>query len=53
MEKDKISYYRDILINPVKECALYKPRFGHSKKNGYSLADFQSLSIEVMLSILG
>lgn len=43
MEKDKISYYRDILINPVKECALYKPRFGHSKKNGYSLADFQSL----------
>lgn len=35
--------YREILISPVRECANYSPKFGHTKDGGYSLSEFQSL----------
>ena len=41
-EKQKRKY-REILISPVRECANYSPKFGHTKDGGFSLAEFQSL----------
>jgi len=35
--------YREILIAPLRECALYTPKFGHSSSGGYSLEEFQRL----------
>jgi hypothetical protein len=35
--------YREILIAPLRECALYTPKFGHSSSGGYSLEEFQQL----------
>ena len=35
--------YRELLISPVRECANYSPKFGHTKEGGFSLAEFQSL----------
>ncbi len=35
--------YRDILINPISECASYTPKFGHGRNGGFSLAEFQHL----------
>lgn len=39
-QRDK---YREILISPIRECANYSPKFGHTKDGGFSLAEFQSL----------
>ena len=35
--------YRDILIEPIKECANYVPKFGHGRNGGFSLDEFQKL----------
>lgn len=40
---DRVARYRDILISPIRECANYTPKFGHSKQGGFSLSEFQSL----------
>lgn len=43
MNEEQNIIYRNILIDPLKECANYTPKFGHAKKGGFSLSDFQSL----------
>lgn len=35
--------YRNILIEPINECANYSPKFGHKQNGGFSLAEFQTL----------
>lgn len=35
--------YRNILIEPINECAHYSPKFGHGQNGGFSLAEFQTL----------
>ena len=35
--------YRDILIDPIKGCANYMPKFGHGRNGGFSFAEFQKL----------
>ena len=35
--------YRNILIEPINECANYTPKFGHTRNGGFSLAEFQKL----------
>lgn len=35
--------YKEILISPVRECANYSPKFGHTKKGGFTLSEFQNL----------
>ena len=35
--------YRDILIEPIKECSGYTPKFGHGRNHGFSLPEFQKL----------
>lgn len=35
--------YRDILLDPIRECANYTPKFGHGRNGGFSLAEFQNL----------
>ena len=41
-EKQKIRYI-ELLLSPVRECANYSPKFGHTKDGGFSLAEFQFL----------
>lgn len=36
-------HYRSILIEPIRECQNYTPKFGHGRNGGYSLAEFQLL----------
>lgn len=43
MTPEKNNNLREILIAPVRECANYSPKFGHSKAGGFSLSDFQTL----------
>ena len=35
--------YREILIAPIRECANYTPKFGHSNQGGFSLEQFKEL----------
>ena len=35
--------YRDILIEPLSECAEYTPKFGHGRNGGFSFEEFQAL----------
>ena len=35
--------YLQILLGPIRVCARYRPKFGHAKKEGYTLKEFQSL----------
>ena len=35
--------YRNILIEPINECAHYSPKFGNGQNGGFSLAEFQTL----------
>lgn len=35
--------YRYILIDPIRECVNYTPKFGHGRNGGFSLAEFQTL----------
>ena len=41
LEKDK--KYLDLILEPIKICANYKPKLGHGKKDGYSLNEFQNI----------
>ena len=43
MNEEQRNRYREILISPVRECANYSPKFGHTKEGGFTLAEFQSL----------
>lgn len=43
MTEEQKTRYREILISPVRECANYSPKFGHTKDGGFSLAEFQAL----------
>lgn len=43
MTEEQKNRYRELLISPVRECANYAPKFGHTKEGGFSLAEFQSL----------
>jgi len=35
--------YKEILINPVRQCASYNPKFGQNRENGITFQDFQIL----------
>lgn len=35
--------YRNILTEPITECAKYTPKFGHGRNGGFSFAEFQKL----------
>ena len=35
--------YREIMIDPIRECANYTPKFGHGRKKGFTLSEFQTL----------
>lgn len=35
--------YLNIVLNPIRVCANYKPKFGHARAGGYSLEKFQEL----------
>ena len=37
------SKYLDIVLNPIRVCASYKPKLGQGGKNGWALADFQKI----------
>lgn len=43
MTDEQNIYYRNILIEPINECANYTPKFGHGRNGGFSLAEFQTL----------
>lgn len=43
MTEEQKNRYRELLISPVRECANYSPKFGHTKDGGFTLAEFQSL----------
>lgn len=43
MTDEQRKRYRELLISPVRECANYSPKFGHTKEGGFSLSEFQSL----------
>lgn len=43
MTIDQNLRYREILINPITECANYTPKFGHGRNGGFSLSEFQTL----------
>ena len=43
MTNEQNNRYREILIAPINECANYTPKFGHGRKGGFSLTEFQSL----------
>lgn len=43
MTSEQNEHYRDILIDPIRECANYTPKFGHGRNGGFSLAEFQTL----------
>ena len=35
--------YLEIILNPIRVCAQYKPKLGRGRGDGYSLPDFQKL----------
>lgn len=43
MTEERVNKYKEILISPVRECATYSPKFGHAKRGGFSLSEFQRL----------
>ncbi len=43
MTTEQNAKYRNILIDPVNECAKYSPKFGHGRAGGFSLSEFQAL----------
>ncbi len=40
---DKNNQYLDLLLEPIKLCSQYKPKFGTSNKDGNSLLEFKNL----------
>lgn len=43
MSKQQDRAYLEILIRAIRVCSTYRPKFGHGKKDGYSLNDFQKI----------
>ena len=43
MTEEQRNKYKELLISPVRECANYSPKFGHTKKGGFTLGECQSL----------
>jgi hypothetical protein len=43
MTKSDDERYLQILLRPIKVCAKYRPKLGHSNKEGYTLEDFQNI----------
>jgi hypothetical protein len=41
--EDRDSKYLDIVLNPIRVCASYKPKLGQGGKDGWALADFQRI----------
>ena len=41
--EERDSQYLDIVLNPIRVCASYKPKLGQGGKNGWALADFQKI----------
>ena len=39
----KENKYKEILIDPIRECAGYMPKFGHGRDGGFTLSEFQTL----------
>ena len=35
--------YREILLSPIRECASYSPKFGHTRRGGFSFDEFLKL----------
>jgi len=36
-------HYREIILEPIRGCAAYKPKIGRGKGEGYDLISFQQL----------
>jgi hypothetical protein len=43
MENNDDRRYLDIVLNPIRVCARYRPKFGKGKGAGRDLAEFQAL----------
>ena len=43
MKKNRDKRYLDILVDPIRVCAFYKPKMGRGGKEGLSLRDFQRI----------
>lgn len=43
MTTEQFIRYRNILIEPINECAKYTPKFGHGRNGGFSFPEFQRL----------
>lgn len=43
MTNEQKNKYKELLISPVRKCANYSPKFGHTGSGGFTLAEFQSL----------
>ncbi len=43
MTTEQFIRYRNILIEPINECAKYTPKFGHGRNGGFSFSEFQRL----------
>lgn len=41
--EERDSKYLDIVVNPIRVCAAYKPKLGQGGKDGWALADFQKI----------
>ena len=41
--EERDSQYLDIVLNPIRVCASYKPKIGQGGKNGWALADLQTI----------
>lgn len=40
---DRARRYLDILVEPIKVCASYRPKFGQGREGGLTIAQFQAL----------
>ncbi|MBM4035588.1 MAG: hypothetical protein FJ291_27930 [Planctomycetes bacterium] len=43
MEGEREQRYLQMLVEPIRVCAEYRPKLGHGREVGMSLADFQAL----------
>ena len=42
-EADRDERYTEILLQPLRVCMAYQPMFGHGKKGGLTLGEFQTM----------
>jgi len=43
MSTDRDDFYLNMLVQPIRVCAAYKPKLGHGSRGGMTLSDFQSI----------